>query len=140
MSPRATFLLTLLGVLLVGIPLPLLTRKAERTPAATAPAESMAEMEMTYAAINFTGRPRSIRLRHSGGEWQELDSTLNQNEFELKLPKQPSIELEIQAEWDDTALQAISLTLEPTGREAIMKTLWKEEGCSGLHDIMTFTW
>ena len=140
MSPRATFLLTLLGVLLVGIPLPLLTRKAERTPAAAAPAESMAEMETTYAALRFTGQPRSIRLRHSGGEWQELDSTLNQNEFELELPKQPSIELEIQAEWDDTALQAISLTLEPTGREAIMKTLWKEEGSSGLHDIMTFTW
>ena len=140
MSPRATFLLTLLGVLLVGIPLPLLTRKAERTPAATAPAESMDEMDTTYADISFTGQPRSIRLRHSGGEWQELDSTLNQNEFELELPKQTTIELEIQAEWDDTTLQAISLTLEPTGREALMKTLWKEEGSSELHDIMTFTW
>ncbi|MBO5684156.1 MAG: hypothetical protein J6R92_04345 [Akkermansia sp.] len=140
MSPRATFLLTLLGVLLVGIPLPLLTRKAELTPAATAPTESMAEKETTYAAISFTGHPRSIRLRHSGGEWQELDSTLNQNEFELELPKQSGIELEILAEWENTALQAISLTLEPTGREAIMKTLWKEEGSSELHDIMTFTW
>ncbi len=140
MSPRATFLLTLLGVLLVGIPLPLLTRKAERTPAAAAPTESMAEKEMTYAAISFTGQPRSIRLRHSSGEWQELDSTLNQNEFELELPKQTTIELEIQAEWDDSALQAVSLTLEPTGRETLMKTLWKEEGSSELHDIMTFTW
>ena len=139
MSPRATFLLTLLGVLLVGIPLPLLTCQAERTPA-TAPAEHMAETETTYAAISFTGQPRSIRLRHSGGEWQELDSTLNQNEFELELPKQPTIELELQAEWEDTSLQAISLTLEPTGREAIMKTLWKEEGSPGLHDIMTFAW
>ena len=140
MSPRATFLLTLLGVLLVGIPLPLLTRKAERTPAATAPTESMAEKEMTYASLSFPGQPRSIRLRHSSGEWQELDSTLNQNEFELELPKQTTIELEIQAEWDDSALQAVSLTLEPTGREALMKTRWKEEGSSELHDIMTFTW
>ena len=139
MSPRATFLLTLLGVLLVGIPLPLLTCQAERTPAA-APAERMAETETTYAALRFTGQPRSIRLRHSGGEWQELDTSLNQNEFELELPKQTTIELEIQAEWDDSALQAVSLTLEPTGREALMKTLWKEEGSSELHDIMTFTW
>ena len=139
MSPRATFLLTLMGVLLVGIPLPLLTRKAEHAPAAT-PAEKMDEMETTYAAISFTGQPRSIRLRHSGGEWQELDTTLNQNELELELPKQPTIELELQAEWEDTSLQAVSLTLEPTGRESIMKTLWKEEGSSGLHDIMTFTW
>ena len=139
MSPRATFLLTLMGVLLVGIPLPRLTRKAEYTPTA-APAENMAETGPTYAAISFTGQPRSIRLRHSGGEWQELDSTLNQNEFELELPKQPTIELELQAEWEDTSLQAISLTLEPTGREAIMKTLWKEEGSPGLHDIMTFAW
>ena len=139
MSPRATFLLTLMGVLLVGIPLPRLTRKAEYTPTA-APAENMAETAPTYAAISFTGQPRSIRLRHSGGEWLELDSSLNQNEFELELPKQPTIELELQAEWEDTSLQAISITLEPTGREAIMKTLWKEEGSPGLHDIMTFAW
>ena len=139
MSPRATFLLTLMGVLLVGIPLPLLTRKAEYTPTAV-PAEDMAKTENTYAAISFTGLPRSIRLRHSGGDWQELDPTLNQNELELELPKQPAIELELQAEWEDTSLQAISLTLEPTGQEAIMKTLWKEEGSSGLHDIMIFTW
>ena len=140
MSPRATFLLTLLGVLLVGIPLPLLTRKAERTPAAAVPTDSMAEMEPIYAAISFTGHPRSIRLRLSGREWLELDISLNQNEFELELPNQADIELEIQAEWEDTALQAVALTLEPTGREDLMKTLWKEEGSSELHDIMTFTW
>ena len=139
MSPRATFLLTLMGVLLVGIPLPLLTRKAEHAPAAT-PAEKMDEMETTYAAINFTGQPRSIRLRHSGGEWQELDTTLNQNELELELPALATLELEIQAEWKSPALQAISLTLEPEGRDALMQTLWKEEGCCELHDIMTFTW
>ena len=139
MSPRTTFLLTLLGVLLVGIPLPLLTRQAERTPAAAA-AESMAETESIYATISFTGQPRSISLRHSSGEWIKLNPTLNRNEFELELPKQPGIELEIQAEWDNSALQAISIALEPTGRETIMKTLWKDEGSSGLHDIMTFTW
>ena len=139
MSPRATFLLTLLGVLLVGAPLPLLTRKAECTPAASV-TENMAETETTYAAISFTGQPRSIRLRHSSGNWYEIDTTQNQNEFELKLPKQTDIELELQAEWDGTSLQAVSLTLEPSGREVVMKTLWKEEGSSELHDIMTFTW
>jgi hypothetical protein len=139
MSPRATFLLTLLGVLLVGIPLPLLTRQAESTPAVT-PAEALGETEHTYATISFTGQPRSIRLRHSGGEWLELDPTMNRNEFELELPKQPGIELEIQAEWHDSALQAVSLTLEPTGRETVMKTLWKDEGSTGIHDILSFTW
>ncbi len=138
MSPRATFLLTLLGVLLVGIPLPILT--AEHTSATTAPEERVTEIEFIYASISFTGHPGSMRLRHSNGEWIELDTTSNQNEFELEFPKQAGIELEIQAEWNDTALHAVSLTLEPTGRESIMKTLWKEEGRSELHDIMTFTW
>lgn len=140
MSPRATFLLTLLGVLLVGIPLPLLTSKAGRTSTTTAPAKQVAEMETIYANISFTGQPRNIRLRHSGGEWIELDSSLSQNEFELELPKQAVIELEIQAEWENASLQAVSLTLEPTGREAIMKTLWKDDESTQLHDIMTFTW
>ena len=139
MSPRATFLLTLLGVLLVGIPLPLLTRKAERKPVAVQ-AEGVAEMKTTYATISFTGQPGSIRLRHIGGDWLELNPSLNQNELELELPALAALELEIQAEWKSPALQAISLTLEPEGRDALMKTLWKEEGSCELHDIMTFTW
>ena len=139
MSPRATFLLTLLGVLLVGIPLPLLTRKAERMPVVTQ-AEGVAEMKTTYATISFTGQPGSIRLRHIGGDWLELNPTLNRNELELELPALATLELEIQAEWKSPALQAISLTLEPEGRDALMQTLWKEEGCCELHDIMTFTW
>ena len=139
MSPRATFLLTLLGVLLVGIPLPLLTRKVERTAAVPA-AEGMAETEIAYATISFTGNPSSIRLRHCGGEWMELDTSLNQYEMELALPKQPSIEVEIQAAWENSGVQAVSLTLEPMRRESIMKTLWKEEGSPALHDVMIFTW
>ena len=139
MSPRATFLLTLLGVLLVGIPLPLLTRKVERTAAVPA-AAGMTETEIAYATISFTGNPGSIRLRHSGGEWMELDTSLNQYEMELALPKQPSIEIEIQAAWESSVTQAVSLTLEPMSRESIMKTLWKEEGSPALHDVMIFTW
>jgi hypothetical protein len=38
------------------------------------------------------------------------------------------------------APEAPSLTLEPTGRESQMKTLWKEEDSTELHDIMIFTW
>ena len=139
MSPRATFLLTLLVVLLVGIPLPLLTGKAEHEPMATT-TECSTETETCYCTIHFTGKPVNIRIRHSAGDWKELGTARNQHEFELEIPKQPGIEIEMQATWEDTTLQAVSLTLEPTGRESQMKTLWKEEDSTELHDIMIFTW
>ena len=139
MSPSATFLLTLMGVLLVGIPLPLLTGKAGHSPIAE-PVECTTDTETCYAVIQFTGLPGKICIRHSGGDWKVIDTSRNLHEFELELPKQSRLELEIQAEWEDSSLQAVSLTLEPSSQEAQMKTLWKEAGGSTLHDIMTFTW
>ena len=84
MSPRVTFLFTLAGVLLVGLPLPLLTRNAE-TQAAPAPATA-AEKESVWAVLSFTGKPRGIRLRPVGGAWQEVDCSTSSAELELELP------------------------------------------------------
>lgn len=139
MSPRTSFLLTLAGVLLVGLPLPLLTRKPENNSVATTVKQSGAR-EQVSAFINITGNPRKIKVRTSGGNWQELESCCNHCDFEQELQISEPIELEIQAEWDTDEAQALSLTLEPEGKEAMTKTLWKEEGCHHIHDIMTFSW
>ncbi len=139
MSPRITFLLALAGVLLVGIPLPMLTRNAEIQSEA-APAAS-AEAETAWAVLSYTGNPRGIRLRPVGGNWMEVDCTAGNTDFELELPPNATVEIEVQAEWENTEeRQALSLSLEPAGRETRVETQWKEEGSQTLHSIFTFKW
>lgn len=139
MSPRITFLLTLAGVLLVGLPLPVLTRSAEVQSAAASAAT--VEKATAWAALSYTGNPQSIRLRPVGGTWMEVDCTTGNTDFELELPPNATVEIEVQAEWENAeALQALSLSLEPAGRETRTETQWKEEGSRTLHSIFTFKW
>ncbi len=139
MSPRVTFLLTLAGVLLAGLPLPFLTRNAE-TQTAPAPAAA-AEKETVWAVLSFTGKPQSIRLRPAGGAWQEVDCTTSNADFELQLNPSATVEIEIRAEWESPeAVQALSLSLEPAGWETKTQTQWKEGGSRTLHSIFTFQW
>lgn len=138
MSPRITFLLTLAGVLLAGLPLPLLTRSAE-APVSAAP-ETAASAELAWGTISFTGKPLSIKLRSNGGEWVEIPATQSGTEYEWELPAPDRVEIEALVTWATEEVQAVSLTLEPTGREARTATQWKEEGSSTLHSIFTFQW
>ena len=138
MSPRITFLLTLAGVLLAGLPLPLLTRSAEAP--VSAEAETAPPSEPTWASISFTGKPLSIKFRHSGGEWMEIPTAQSGTEYEWELPAPDRVEIEALVTWATEEVQAVSLTLEPTGREARTATQWKEEGSSTLHSIFTFQW
>lgn len=139
MSPRITFLLTLAGVLLVGLPLPVLTRSAE-VQSAAAPAATV-EKATAWAALSYTGNPQSIRLRPVGGTWMEVDCTTGSSDLELELPAGAAVEIEVEAEWENAeALQVLSLSLEPAGRETRTETQWKEEGSRTLHSIFTFKW
>lgn len=139
MSPSVTFLLTLMGVLLVGIPLPILTRSAEVQAAAAPAAEP--EKEAVWAVLSYTGHPQSISLRPVGGNWIEVDCNSSSSDFELELPPSATVEIEIRAEWEKAdALQALSLSLEPAARETKTETQWKEEGSQKLHSIFTFKW
>lgn len=138
MSPRVTFLLTLAGVILVGLPLPYLTR-SERTQSPPA-AATVVENEPVWAVISFTGKPQSIRLRPIGKDWQEVDHTSSGTEIELELPARKMVEIEVQANWEGTEVQALSLSLEPAGREGKTETQWKEEGSNTLHSIFSFRW
>lgn len=138
MSPRTTFLLALAGVLLVGVPLPLLTRAAEYTP--VEPSAEKAVRKTVYATLRLTGTPQALRLRYGKDAWKELDSSSASQEFELKLPLSGRIEMEVEARWKSPEPQAVTLTLEPDGYESRSETHWKEEGSIVLHNIFTFTW
>ena len=138
MSPRVTFLLTLAGVILVGIPLPMLTGNND-APAVEIRAEEAARRSV-YATMRFTGQPRQLQVRLGKEEWLDVDCSQSPSEFELQLPLSGLMEIEIQGQWEDAAPHAVTLTLEPDGYETRSATEWKEEGSNKLHSVFRFTW
>ena len=138
MSPRVTFLLTLAGVILVGIPLPMLTGNND-APAVEIRAEEAARRSV-YATMRFTGQPRQLQVRLGKEEWLDVDCSQSPSEFELQLPLSGLMEIEIQGQWEDAAPHAVTLTLEPDGYESRSATEWKEEGSNKLHSVFRFTW
>ena len=138
MSPRVTFLLTLAGVILVGIPLPMLTGNND-APAVEIRAEEAARRSV-YATMRFTGQPRQLQVRLGKEEWLDVDCSQSPSEFELQLPLSGLMEIEIQGQWEDAAPHAVTLTLEPDGYESRSATDWKEAGSNKLHSVFRFTW
>lgn len=137
-SPRTTFLLTLVGVLLVGLTLHHLTT-ATPPPSPTLPDTREVPQETVYATLQFTGQPESLVLRHGGREWT-ADTSLHPAELEVELPRASRIEIEVQASWPENGQQVVTLTLEPDGRESRTVTEWSEPGSDSLHHIFTFQW
>ena len=140
MSPRCTFLLTLAGVLLAGLPLPWLTRVAETPAVQPEPQKPVAE-EPVYATLRCTGNPSRIVLRYGGGELLSVAAADLPWEGELMLPRgQRSAELEVEAAWETPGEQAMTLTLEPAGLPECSCTRWSDAGEGTMHDIFTFVW
>ncbi len=137
MSPRATFFLTLLGVLIAGAPLPWLTGAAE--PAVTAAAETApAARQAVYATLRATGNPEKLQLRLHGELLSEVIGDLPW-EGDLLLPVGcNATDIEVEAVWPESGEQAVTLTLEPDGREACSCTRWAEAGT--MHDVFNFVW
>ena len=137
MSPRATFFLTLLGVLLAGAPLPWLTGAEETTePVAAEPAQT--DRQPVYASLRATGRPEKLQLRLHGELLAEVAGDLPW-EGDLLLPVGcNATDIEVEAVWPESGEQAVTLTLEPDGREACSCTRWAEAGT--MHDVFNFVW
>ena len=137
-SPRTTFLLTLVGVLLVGLTLHHLTT-ATPPPAATPADNREAPVENVYATLQFTGQPESLVLRHGDRDWT-ADTSLHPAELEVKLPRVPRVEIEVLASWPERGQQVVTLILEPDGRESRTATRWSEKDSDHLHHVFTFQW
>lgn len=138
MSPRTTFLLTLAGVILVGLPLPALMQRQDSP--RPQPTTEQLVCRTVYAGIQFSGHPRKLQLRHGNGEWYQVDTQHSPCEVELQLPLSGLMEIEVQGEWEETAPHAVTLTLEPDGFESRSATEWKEEGSHQLHSVFRFSW
>ena len=139
MSPRVTFIFSLVGILLVGIPLPLLTRTAETT-SGKKPGTEEIVCRPVYANLRFTGQVQAFRLRHGNGDWIDVGAEGSNYDFELELPLSGRIEIEVDAQWDSPVPQAVTLTLEADGYASRSETQWKDQGSDTLHSIFTFTW
>ena len=139
MNPALTATLTLTGVLAAGAPLLWLTasptvQKPEPLPV------SEARQEEVYAVILFSGKPESIILRYQGQTLAEYTAPEGGSiDACLILPAVGACELEAEAHWpeSETGAQALTITLERSGREPHSCTRWGE---GIIHDIFTYAW
>lgn len=138
MSPRLTFTLTLLGVLLAGAPLVALTGKRPAAPEA-ATAVVPQETCCMLAEVRFDGAPTSLRLLHLGHELAALPAgTASTWVTEIALPPHTA-ELELQAEWPNAAQHAVNITLTHGG-ESATDTQWSDPAATSLHTLFNLSW
>lgn len=141
MPPRLTFLLTFLGVLAAGAPLPFLTRNA--APQQQTETATQQSSEWVFATVQFTGKPTRLEIHHAGKLLAALPKETYSSpwETELELPAGCShAEPEVYAEWSEPGSQAVTITLEPPARAADSCTRWSDSMSNTLHHIFTFTW
>lgn len=139
MSPKLTLFLTFAGVLAAGVPLLWLTQKpVSPQPLAAAPAGQ--QETAVFATLRATGAPTEMALRYHGRLLAEITDGCPW-EGELNLPTEiAAAEIEVEALWPTPGEQAVTLTLEPAGREACSCTRWADAAEGKLHDIFTFVW
>ncbi len=145
MTPRCATTLAFIGVLLAGIPLPVLTsaRRGKTVPVAPVAAPPRASRPV-YAMLHWSGHPTELRLLHEGRELLCLSGeslATSPWEGEWALPATSSLDMEVLATWtEDTQAEAVSLTLEPEGRPGQQHTHWAEPGSGSLHNLFSFSW
>lgn len=140
MTPKHAFFSALTLLLLAGAPLPFLTSVAPKTASEQKPPSP--DSVSVFMQLRSSGAPRSIRLFHCGKLLAAMP-TPGENVWEtnLPLPDASTIELEVQAEWENPdCAQAVSITLEPPGKDASTATQWKDADSKTLHDLFSFTW
>lgn len=142
MSPKLTTTLTVVGVLLAGIPLFHLTQEVPlrlQTPQQLCETPSTqgiyARVQFTgkllYGTLRFEGKDIATIAQHSDGLW----------ETELFLPASDSHELEAELHWAEGSPEnAVSITLEPAQKPAQTVTRWTGADGSILHDLFIFSW
>lgn len=143
MSPRTTFVLTLVGVLAAGFPLLHLTAPRTQTPQPEAQA-AVPQTERFLLELRFTGQPTSLVIRHEGEDIASLPAGAESPfEFELQLPTTANscLEAEVEATWaDGSSENVLTLTAEAPGLPPRSETQWTGSDGSFLHSIFTFRW
>ncbi len=142
MRPAVTFSLALLGVLLAGVPLLYLTAEPPRREVQVDPALEKPSTTLTYAEVQFTGKPTACTLRYEGNDVATMpEGAESPWKIALQLPNSKRIELEAEILWPEgSAENAVSVTLTPAQQNSSTDTRWTGPDGSLLHDLFIFTW
>lgn len=142
MSPRTATLLTALGLLAAGAPLPFLLHHHAGASCAhhhheheAAPAAA-ADILRVPATVQSSAPLRSIKLLLGDRLLAEASDTALW-EPTLTLPEAAAYDIELQAEWADDAPHALTLTLDVPRRETRTLTRWAGRT---LHTLLRFSW
>lgn len=139
LSPRFTFVLTAIGVVLAGLPLLSLTGKAGGGRVEAAGAAAVEADIPVVLTLRWSGSPTGLTLRHGGRLLGEVEPNPDgECELECRMPRAPYWEVEVEAEWPAVRsgnAQAVTLLLEPQAMPARAETQWTYPGESVLHRI-----
>lgn len=141
MSPRTATLLTALGLLAAGAPLPFLLHHHAGASCAHhhhehEAARAAAAICRVPATVQSSAPLRSIKLMLGDRLLAETSDTALW-EPSLTLPEADSYDIELQAEWADDAPHALTLTLDVPRRETRTLTQWAGRT---LHTLLRFSW
>ena len=123
MRPAYTFGLTLVGILLAGIPLLQLTAKAPQRAPIRADMQEAPGTQQLFVRVQFTGKPTSCILRYEGQDLATLPADTTASHWAEGSPE-----------------NAVSITLEPAQKEPRTDTRWTGEDGALLHDLFLFSW
>lgn len=137
MSPQRTFFLVLMAVFLAGAPLPWLTRDAAPQQVDT---PVQAAKEAVYATLRCTGNPTKLVVLHEGKILLSIEHPEPVWEGEWQLPAEGALYLEVQADWQQEGAQAVTIELEPQGRELRSCTRWSFGIPGAWSDSFSFVW
>lgn len=146
MAPLLRCVLTVIGVLIAGIPLVYLTLpqnndiRNQQVPPHT-PQEQ--QTRRTFLSLRYTGTPTSGILRYEDSILGEIpEGAASPYEMYVELPHQmKAIDIEVELHWPEGAPEnAVTLTLEPQGLPARTETQWTGSLGELLHTIFSLTW
>ncbi len=142
MSPALKATLTLVGVLLAGLPLLWLTATPRVQTEEVTENTTTAKNRSIHASIYFSGKPQKITLWHNAEEIATFSAPAEQQHFTLNLPFIDSAEIEYEVVWDDSTpgMKGFTLHLEPDGLESKSETMWSLPEDSGQHNVFYFQW
>ena len=150
-SPLKQFLLTLAGILLLGILLFSFTRPQKRTEEQLGNAQSSAHTPSgnisAFLTIKYAHKPSDLRISLKNAEsdtpiYQGIPDGMSLEETidipQNMLEKNP-LTIIVQATWQDgTPDTPISITLEPDGLQSRSSTHWSTG--TSLHNTYLFSW
>lgn len=144
MTPLTRFLLTLVGVLLAGVPLVYLTlpQQGSEIPE-QAPTQQPTQSLRTFLSLRYTGMPHSAALRYEDETIAEIaPGARSPYECFIDLPADTrTADIEVEIHWPENSQEnAVTLTMEPQGRPARTETQWTGRNGSLLHSIFSLTW